>query len=368
MTGMSENEQTLEGVNEELHTRGATDGLPVVPPTEDRVTELLRGTDLSPDEVLATVGEREGAVTVRKLAINAVMAGCAPIHLPVLVAGARAMDDPASNVDAAAVDPGSWAFQWIVNGPVREDLDIRSDTGAFGPGFWANRTIGRALGLTYQNTALVHPDSEETGVTGNPFKYTLVAGENEDRSPWAPFHVDAGYDREDSTITLSARRSFVQFIPYEMDAEGVLRAMQYNTTPDMVAGSAGGTTKTVVHTIAPYNAEELGEAGLTKQDLKEYLAENSVRPADELGAVDRAPGAEEATATGAVEPLQAKTIESPEHVQVYVVGGSGRFSAVGHTMGGPVTQQIEFPSEWETLLDEYSVERNWGEITEEYDR
>jgi len=366
MTDIAENEQTLEGIHDQLYRQGATDGIPVVPPTEDRVTEMLRGTDLADDEELATVGEREGSITVYKLAVNAVMAGCAPIHMPVLVAGCRAMAEPAANVDAASVDPGSWAYQWIVNGPVRDDLDIRSDTGAFGPGFWANRTIGRALGLTYQNTALVHPDSEETGVTGNPFKYTLVAGENEERSPWAPFHVDAGYESGDSTITLSVRRSFSQFIPYEMDAEGVLRAMQYNTTPDMVGTSAGDTTKTVVHTVAPYNAEELDEAGMTKQDLKEYLAENSVRPMDEVGAVDG--GVNGSTLPDSVRPLQAKTIESPDHVQVYVVGGSGRFSAVGHTMGGPVTQQIEFPDEWETLLDEYTVERDWGEITEEYDQ
>lgn len=364
MAGNHGDERSLADLNDELHARGATDGLPVVPPTEELVEEMLSGTDLDPGRKLATVGERDGSLTVEKLAVNAVMAGCTPIHMPVLVAGARALADPAVAVDEAMVAPGSWSLQWIVNGPVREDLDIRSDTGAFGPGFLSNRSIGRALGLAYQNTALVHPAHGDGDLTGTPFKYTLVAGENEERSPWEPHHVSEGFDATDSTVTLSVRRSFVQFIPYSMDADGVLRAMQYNTTPDMLGTGRANPPQSVVHTVAPYNAEDLADAGLSKNDVQEFLAGNSHLPYDKVGP------AVEASRDGGddrVTPLQAAQIERPEDVQLYVVGGSGRFNAVGHARGGPVTRQIEFPDGWESLLEEHAVEREWGGIAEAYD-
>lgn len=360
----SDSGESLEALNDELYKQGATDGLPVVPPTRERIDEMLRGTDLPRDQELAVLGEREGVLTVEKLAANAVMAGCYPPHMPVLIAATRAMADPASNIDRAAVDPGSWAYQWIVNGPVREALDIRSDTGAFGPGFRANRAIGRALGLAYRNTALIDPRHGDRSVQGNPFKYTLVAGENEEASPWEPHHVTDGYDEDESTITFSARRSNVQFIPFGMTADGVLQAMQANTTPDMVGRTGAEHDDTVVHTVAPYNAAELDDAGLTKQDVKEFLCDNSEITYGKLGS-DAAKS--DASWTDKVTPLQTKQIEDPDLVQVYVIGGSGRFNGAGRAIGGPVTQPIEFPDGWDTLVAEYAVEREWGQISQTYD-
>lgn len=363
MEGTNSN-QTIEAVNASLHEDGVTDGLPVVPPTAEAIDEMCRGSDRDPDTVLATLGEDDEPLTIRTLATNAVMAGCSPIHLPVLIAGAEAMGEQSARMDDAATDPGSWAYQWILNGPVRNAIDVRSDTGAFGPGFMANRTIGRALGLAFQNTTRANLRDES--VTGTPFKYSLVAGENEEKSPWEPYHIDAGFDREMSTITLSPRRSFIQFIPYGMDATGILEAMQYNTIPDMLGSSHENGNDTIVHTVAPYNAEELDLAGFSKSDVKEYLAENSVRPWDEIGpTLERRHGAFDRECDAA--PLQAAQIDDPDQVQIYVVGGSGRFNAVGHAIGGPVTKPIEFPDHWEELLEEYRVERDWGEITEAYD-
>lgn len=360
---MSEHFNTTRSVTNDLDEEFVSDGLPVVPPTDERITEMVRGTDRSLEDevVVSPSGE---ALTIEEFATYAVLAGCSPIHMPVLLAGARAMADPAANVDVAARDPGSWALQWIINGPVRGDLDVRSDTGAFGPGFQANRTIGRALGFAYETAQSEQEPDESREVTGTPFKYTLVAGENEERSPWTPFHVDQGYQAEESTITLSPRRSFIQSIPYGMDVDGVLRAMQYNTIPDMTGRETVGRPESIVHTVAPYNADELHEVGMSKEDVKEYLVENSVLPYDEIG-----PSLGDSNEpTAGPTPTQGQQIESSEYVQIYVVGGSGRFSAVGHAIGGPVTMQIEFPRDWESLVDEYYVERDWGGITEQYDR
>ena len=368
MSQSSDEDAPLEETIDSLYAQGVTDGLPVVPPTEARVEEMLRGTDRPRDHEIGRLGNREGQLTVEKLAVNAVMAGCAPIHMPVLLAGAEAMADPQSNAIQIAVSTGSWSYLWIVNGPIRRDIDIRSEAGAFGPGFKSNRTIGRALGLAYRNTTLIHPGEKNMGVQGNPFKYGLVAGENEEQSPWEPLHVTAGFDREESTITLSPRRNFIQYLPHGMSVDGILRSMQYNTIPDIVARVGDSFDERVVHSLGPYNAEEFGRAGMSKRDVKTFLCENSYLEYDTIGPVledeTRASAPDSSDAT----PLQARQIDDPESVQIVVVGGGGRFNAVGHTMGGPVTQGIELPEEWDSLLDQYAVQREWGQEADPFER
>ena len=355
-------EGSIESITDDLYRAGVTDGLPVIPATRDRIDNMLRGTDLPPDEEVGIFGER--GLTVEHLAAYGVLAGCHPPHMPVLVAAIRAMADPASNVEVASIDPGSWAYQWIVNGPIRTELDIRSNTGTFGPSFRVNRSIGRAIGLAVKNTAEI--EQHGWGVHGNPFKYSLFGGENEEASPWEPYHVDLGYDADQSTITFSPRRSFIQFIPFEMDADGILQAMQANTTKDIVGRSLSDHDEMVVHTIAPYNAEELGDAGLSKADVKAFLCDNSATPYASIG--DRV-DAEHAGAGWSenVEPIQAPQIADPDLVQIYVVGGSGRFNGLGRTIGGPVTVEIETPDGWADLVDEYVIEREWGTIAKSYD-
>lgn len=355
-------EASIESITDELYREGITDGLPVIPATTERINEMLRGTNEPPDAELAVFGDE--ALTVEQLAAYGVLAGCHPPHMPVLIAGMRAMSDPASNIASAAVDPGSWAYQWIVNGPIRKRLDIRSDTGTFGPSFRVNRSIGRALGLALKNSVRV--DQDGWGVQGSPFEYSIFGGENEEASPWEPHHVSLGYDENQSTITFAPRRSFIQFIPFEMDADGILEAMQANTTTDMVGRSLADHDEMVVHTIAPYNAEELGDAGLSKQDIKQFLCDNSTKTYGDFS--DRVdPEYARAGWSGKVDPIQVPQIADPELIQVYVIGGSGRFNGLGRTIGGPVTVEIETPSGWQDLVDEYYVERDWGEIAKTYD-
>ncbi len=334
------------------------DGLPLVRPTSAAVDEMLRGSPRPADAALFHA--RDGTpITVRDIATYGVIAGCTPIHTPILVAGAEAI--AVEDLDPSDFpDPGSWAFQWIVNGPIRGDLDIRTDTGAFGPGFQANRTIGRALGLAVRDRLF---DREaRDGTIGNPMKLAMVAGENEERSPWTPYHVSQGYQAEDSTVTFGLRRTFIQFIPYEMNPEGVLSAMVYNTIPSIYGGEQAGRVDHVVHTVAPYNADELAESGLDKAAVKRYLARNSIRSREELEPVvpderlDRSP-----------PDLQFPQIDDPENVRIFVIGGSGRWNAVGHTVAGPVTNRVRLPSDWDVLLEDYRVERDWGGITERYD-
>lgn len=264
----------IDEVTDSAYERGTSDGLPVVPPTEERVNDMLECTALSPESEICRLGNRDGILTVQRLAINGVMAGCIPLHMPVLEAGARALADPAANAIQSSVSTGSWAYLFLVNGPIRSTLDINSGTGAFGPGFRSNRALGRVLGLAYRNTARIHPGEKDMGVQGSPF-----------------------------------------------------------------------------------NAQELG--GLTKQEVKEYIYANSYRSSEQFSPG----GGNIAAEQGAVEPLQRRQFDSPDRVEVVVVGGSGRFDAVmGPTLGGPTTKKIDLPSNWEMLFERYQerLHRNWG--------
>jgi len=271
--------------------------------------------------------------------------------MPVLVAGARAMADPDSNTIQFSVSTASWAYQWLVNGPVRNALDIESGSGALGPNFRANQTISRALGIAYRNTARIYPGEKDMGVMGNPFKFSLLLAENEESSPWKPYHVTHGFDREDSTITLSGPRSWVQWSPERNTAEHILRGMIRNTPQTMRAGTGTDNPATVLHAISPSNAEELETAGLNKREIKTYLVDNSHYTTDEYSRSFGSPD-------GSIPPRQLQQYRDPDPIKIVTLGGPGRVNAIiGVSLGGPVTKKIEFPDGWELLLDEYSVER-----------
>ncbi|GAB7020703.1 hypothetical protein [Halostagnicola bangensis] len=352
MSNQTQKEQSLEEINRSLYKEGLTDGLPIIPPTDERVEEMLRGTDNPRDHVLGEIGNNENPLTVEQLASNAVMAGCLPTYMPVLEAGVRALADPDSNSIQFSVSTGSWAYQWIVNGPVQDALDIESGSGAFGPSFHANQTIARALGIAYRNTAKIYPGEKDMGVMGNPAKFSFLAGENEDTSPWEPYHVTNGFDEEDSTISLSGPNSWVQWFPHENSAQDVLRGMIDNTPESMRARSDEDLNATITHFVNPYNAEELEKEDLSKEEIKEYIVENSYRKTDGTS--------NSMLDTDKVVPRQVRQYADTDSINIVATGGAGRVNAIaGTSIGGPVTKKIEFPDEWDSLVEEYSVEREW---------
>ncbi len=350
----------FEEMYQSFYRAGSTDGLPIVPPTDERVDEMLRGTDLPPETELGRLGDRGGLLTVETLAVNAVMAGCLPIHMPVLIAGARALVDSKSSVVEAMVGTDSSAQLYLINGPIRNQLDINSGTGAFGPGFRSNQTIGRALGLVTKNTADIHPGEQAMGVLGNPFKYSAVAGENQEHSPWEPYHVEQGYDLNKSTITLTNTNGFVQTWPPETGAEGVLRDIVHNTPAQM--GFRGGA----VFAISPFNAADL--VSLSKHEVKVYIAENATSLSRDFNAAHLStfkPDDPVATVTEKDELPSVRThlFDNPEEVLVFVTGGEGKWNGViGPMEGGPTTVSIELPDNWNHLLETYAdhLERDWG--------
>ena len=205
---------SLQEVNRFYYQKVWTDGLPIFPPTEAAVAEMLTGTDLPPDHVLGKIPSRFGKATVEKIAVNAVMAGALPTYLPLIIAGVEAMADPVSNLGWVAVGTGSHTPCWIVNGPVRKDLQMNSGTGYLSPGNMANAAIGRALTLIIRNIGGDRKGIEDMGVHGHPGKYTMVVAENEEESPWEPLHVEEGLQKEDNAISFFSPDCYIQYWPY----------------------------------------------------------------------------------------------------------------------------------------------------------
>jgi hypothetical protein len=327
----------LEEVNRFFYRRGWGDGLPVMPPTEEAVAEMLTGTDLSAGYEVAKIIPRLGKATVKTIAINAVMAGALPTHLPLIIAGVQAMVEPVTRFDTFQDSQGSWAPFWIINGPVRREVHINCGTGALSPGDIANAAIGRALGLIVKNIGGVRKGVEDMGALGNPCKYTMVLGENEEESPWEPLHMERGFKKEDSTITVFFPRIFTQSLSAGAGASGILNAMAGNVQG---AGMAS-------FVLVPAVAKTVAGEGWTKNKIKEFIAQN-------------------ASASG-IRSAQLHRKLEPDGFLIIVAGGPDSFI---HAQLGArivpwqnfVTKKIDLPANWANLAARY------GNIKPTYER
>jgi hypothetical protein len=339
---------SLEEVNRFFYQRGWTDGLPVIPPTEEVVAEMLTGTDFPADYLVEKLEPRLGKATVEKVAINAVMAGCLPTYLPLLIAGVHALaDNPVTGMMAAST--GSWSPFYLVNGPVRNDIHANASYGAASPGNIANAAIGRAMGLITKNIRGIRKQIEDMGVLGNPGKYSFVAAENEENSPWEPLHVERGFKKDDSTVTVCFPQSYKQMVPFMTDDKGILATVVGSIVPARMGLFA--------LILTPNNAQSLAKRGWTKKAVKDYIVKNARIPADyysRLGLETNGPFDRESFMGPGDNPqILRPTKERPEPAQVFVFGGFG--SWLGLMQGGPpsITKKAELPKNWAHLVKKY---------------
>ncbi|MBW1819245.1 MAG: thioredoxin, partial [Deltaproteobacteria bacterium] len=333
----------LEDDVETCFARGWTDGLPVVPPTEVRVVRMLQGTDRAPDEVVGVIPPNQAPCTVEKVAVNAVMAGCKPEYMPVVLAA----------VEASLIDDfclhGLLATTYfsgpvvIVNGPVAEAIGMNSGINALGQGNRANGTIGRALQLVVRNVGGGRPGEIDRSTLGNPGKYTFCFAEDEAGSPWESLSVERGFPKGASTVTLFA-------------GDGVQAVFdQLSRTPESLARTYALCLRNVAHpkipmaadamlVVSPEHGRVFSEAGWTKARLR-----------GELDGLLQFPGAELVRGAGGIAegvPEELKDATVPKfrpgglHI-VYAGGSAGLFSAIigGWIAGGPrgsqsVTKEI----------------------------
>src|SRR5437867_6633451 len=189
---------------EELYARGVTEGVPVGPPRRARVDRVLAASGRAPDALIAMVPPNYGRATVEKIAINAVMAGCRPEYLPVVIAAVEAVCDEAFDLHGVSATTNAPAPLVVVNGPLRGALDINCGAGVFGPGWRANATIGRALRLVCVTVGGARPGEVSMSTLAHPGRYTYCIGEREEASPWEPLAVEHGFPPGQSTVAVLA--------------------------------------------------------------------------------------------------------------------------------------------------------------------
>lgn len=341
---------SLHEFNRFYYKRGWGDGLPLYPPTEEAVAEMLTGTDLPPDHVVAEIVPRQGKATVEQIAVNAVMAGALPIHMPILVAAVEAASDPVARLGAYGSSTGSWAPLWMINGPVRAAAHVNCSTGSMSPGNITNSVIGRAMQLIIKNAGGARKGIEDMGVYGNPGKGTSVIGENEEGSPWEPLHVEAGCQPEDSAVTVFFPNCFTQVWQYGADDRGILDTFIYNVPP------GGGLTCLL---LTPNHAAILAKRGWTKEKIKKYVFDYGRNPAYRTPSGHRGGGwtnvGPENFPPGPMDAVAS--IPAPDYIKVFVAGGPGAFlgimSGSGMSYGGFVTRKIQLPANWKKLTAKY---------------
>lgn len=261
---------------ETCYELGWTDGLPVVPPTVERVQAFLQVAQRDPNDVLGTLPERRRDITVAKVAANAVMAGCLPAYFPVVLAATEAMLDPAFNLIAPSSSQGGSAILVIVNGPIVQQLGINCRNNLFGPGNRANATIGRAVRLILMNACAAIPGLFDRTVIGHPGKYTYCIAENEAETHWAPLHVELGFSREESAVTV-----FAAWGPRQVRA-GHQPTLVLDAAADVAStlGTSLSTSDSVGDTSVPVRQGQVAITiagasdfwtGWSKGDVREYL-------------------------------------------------------------------------------------------------
>ena len=283
---------TFEEVNAYFYEREWSDGLPIVPPTIEKIEEFLSFTDRNRDETLGIVLPESRAVTIWAVAVNGVMAGCRPEYMPILVALAEAMADPLYGVEHSGNTPGAETLI-ILNGPIIKDLGFNYEQGVLRDGFMPNTSVGRFWRLALRNMAGFLPHKTDKGSFGNTFR--VVLAENEDalaRIGWPPNSVDMGFAAGDNTVTISRMTSGgvivsvtgskpEQMLPYL--ADGVAKETSWEIV-FTVGGLTFGTLRPVL-VLTPILAETIARAGWSKDDVKRYLFDHARMPAWRVEAI-----------------------------------------------------------------------------------
>lgn len=318
-----------------MFDQGFSDGLPLVPPTPERVMRMLSGTQRDPQDVLGAMPPNMGEVTVEKAAINAVMAGCRPEYMPVILAALEALLTEEYNIHGVMATTMGASPVMVVNGPIRERIGMNMKLGALGQGNRANATIGRAVRLAVRNIGGAQPGGTERSTLGNPMKFTMCFAEHEERNPWEPLHVERGFKAEDSVVTL-----------FTMTSGPTLIVDQDSRQASQLAGSFGLSLESAFHpkahfatevllVVCPEHVDTLIRDGYSKADIRARIQEVTARPLaelveNEISAVGLKKAAFEAMDESARDRMLPK-FKSPDDIHMVVAGAeAGKFSGAFH--------------------------------------
>jgi hypothetical protein len=319
--------------------RGWGDGLPLVAPTPERVDAMLG--DLDPDDVIATLAPRGGEATRRVIAVNAVLAGCPPECLPVVVSAVRALARPEVNLRGVNATTHPVAPLVIVSGEVVAAAGYNAGTGAFGPGNRANATTGRAVRLVLLHVAGAAPGDGDASTQGGPAKYAYCVAENAAATPWESYPASVGVDAP-SAVTVHCGEAPHNVHDMESDSPAPILDKVASAMATLGQNNAVIAQGEYVVALCPEHAATIASAGWTRRDIASYLFQRARLPASVFKA---------AFASRAWEPWMESVAGddplpmtgSPENIRTVVIGGAGKHSSVIPSWGmtKPVTVPVE---------------------------
>lgn len=325
-------------------------GLPIIPPTVERVAEMLKGTRRRPDEVLGQVPPENGSLTVELVAVSAVMAGCKPQYMPLLIAALEGFLSPEANWRGSLTTTGTTQSVVVVNGPVIGRLGVGHKQGAAGKGYHPNASVGYAINLVAYNVGGSRPPGVDRSTLASPADYVCwVFGENEEALPagWEPLHVDRGFERGDSTVTVLSTYPPVENIDHwSANAEEYMRWWSYTASPlqNMGGPSIGMLfTENPIIALGPEHAQLVAAGGRSKLDFCRDFWESVRAPLSAWppGCADRSKVADY---LGPVtEDTMIPVTQTAEQLMVVIGGGDGKHAHYFAPFPGcyPVTKRVD---------------------------
>jgi hypothetical protein len=321
--------------------RQLSDGLPIIAPTPDAVARMVEGSKRRGQELAGVVPPRGGVATIEQIAVNAVMAGCRPRHMPVLIAAVQAMLEPRFNLASVQATTHPVAPLLVVHGPIAKELGMNAGAGTFGPSSMTNAVIGRAIRLILWNIGGAFPGTVDRSTQGSPSKYSFCIAENLEASPWGPFITDRGLPGRANAVTVFAGEAPHNVNDHEHgDAEGILRvaADTFRALGNNTWFIAWHGEKELMLVLGPEHAASIAASGWSRRRVSEYLHRATSRRRDELahggmyGMRDWPPQLNN-TAPDAMIPM----VPNAEDILVLVAGGEGKHSAALPSFGATVS-------------------------------
>ena len=314
--------EDISTVQELYHSNGWTDGLPIVPPTRDAVEACLEWAMTPPDHLIGIEPVRALAVTAEKLAVNAVMAGCLPMHFPVVLTAFTAMLQPEFLLHGATASTGGCAIFVVLNGPIRRELGALGSFNALGNSDRATAVIGRALRLALINVLDVRPGGIDRSTLGHPGKFTYCVAEDEEDSTWLSLAEQRGMPKEVSSVTVMAAGSPRQIMnEWTTQPEEILETFAAEMRANLRHYSLHAGNYALI--IPKQLREHIQAAGWSKTDVAAFIHERARIPRREWADVGK--GAVVRDRGDSIYPA----LESPDHLLVVAAGGpAGGFGAV----------------------------------------
>jgi hypothetical protein len=365
---------TLDEIQEFFTRRQWTDGLPVIPPTLERVEKFIKFTDLPPEKIIGNLLPENREATVWNIAVNGVMAGCRPEYMPILIAVVEAIAEPEFRIEDAGSTPG-WEPLIILNGPLIKELNFNCESGVMRVGRQANTSIGRFLKLYMRNVAglRIPPGATDKATIGDTFN--VVLAENEDAVSelgWEPFSISRGFERGENVVTVQS----VVYASAPIASGGDKARDHLDTFVEVIGGAAAPWTHMAVNwgkfypllVISPSVAQVIARDGLVKKDIAQYLYDNSHVSAKSMERLAWQGGFSnfdlekmvkeklipKAYYESSDKERMVPVFLNPDWIEIVVSGDPGRNRSRGyvqnHEQGPPVSKKVELPEEWQQLL------------------